>query len=389
MEELPDGSLRVTLPISITTSVLAAELGSPISADLTVVLTGEIVAVPEPGRDALGLGALGALAGLAGRRQRQPRKRRRRIGFATAALLALMTGSLVSCWGPPQIGYGRMSLIGGFSCFADRTNVSKPGSEIFDDTYDTCLSRNYFGTFGHSPEVAFTMNPFSAFLYQAGHHALVTLAVTTGFDLTSAIPMTINRSMSFDHRYSAVQGGSSLQAGDSPPQLFARAQMYRLGVAQEEEFIPSVSVTIGGAAQVRLANAASLDLPVDGAYHFFDLDAGGGSIQFDLEFDGQRIAPGSGTQMLGVSFGVRADTCMAHQECVDINPEAPFCSPVGCTDGATGTACSHDSQCQEAQGLFCSSLGTCSNGTVGAACIEGEGDCDPGLACSAMLCATP
>lgn len=321
------GELELTLPIDVTVPIAAADLNDPFGTMHTLVLSGQLVAVPEPSATALGIGALLALAALGACRRR---------AFARgvhAAALAVVTG--VGATGCELLFDASLDKPSFYSItclheFLKVTEESGTFSLFADQGTQPCVKggRMFSGSNSNSQ----TFNLLASTEYQFGQ-----MYVRPGVTVTPAV--SLSTAVEFDYLAAfLITYGPSNFGGLM--QLYFGGYVTALAAAFGES--ASGTVEIGG-----------IEHPLDGLIHYLLLDPSGGSLEMIVRLHSIRSNAGSGFQGAGLQVGVRPNECSDNKQCEWIDPEAPFCAGNGsCTDGDVGAACTHSSQCKDL--LFCS-----------------------------------
>jgi hypothetical protein len=345
------GELELTLPIDVTVPITAADLNDPFGTTHTLLLSGQLVAVPEPSSARLGIGALLALAALAAASKRA---RRRRVPGITdrsrsaAAQIRVAALALVAGFGTTgcELLFDEMLDEPSFyslECRYEFLAVRKFNGmeQIFADPENqpcNVLGRSFNGNSGG---VDFTL--LAKIAYQSGQRYAKT-EITMDPVSNLSVDAEIDYRVGLRYNY-----GPSLR-GDLT-QLYFGGSATSLGTARGET--ATGWVDIGG-----------MVYPLDGMLRYRDLDPAGGSVDLTFGLESLRRAAGKGYQGAALQIGIRPNACSDNRQCERTNPATPFCARNGitsfCTDGRVGAPCSHASQCESnlsCSNGFCEKLG--------------------------------
>jgi hypothetical protein len=339
---LPGGKWELRIPFSLTLPVDGLELYDPLGIDHTAVLTGTVVAVPEPGAGsataAVSL-ALLAIAGLV----RGGRGRRRGAALGAALLCAL------GCSPEFDPTLNKTSFVAPFRCVNEWLRVyeivnNNPvligGGEIQNPTCNPngiTLNGTVSGGVG--------FQGINNAIYEYGERASrLNLGVTWNLDANSAIPLKIDYRVRFELDYPA---GTTDRL--NPPQLFYTAWDYGLGLTTGSS--QSGTTTVNGATN-----------PADWALRTTVLNGAGGTASFELALEAFRSGQGKEYQGVAVSVGMHPNHAKTNLDCrrllgeelqfrVRTDLSGTYCSP-----GTAGSLCTNSSQCRS--GLQCYD-GTC------------------------------
>jgi len=319
------GELELTMPIDVTVPIAASDVNDPFGTLHTLVLSGQLVAVPEPSAAALGLGALLALGGLRGWRRRRHGSGRSVLAASLALLAGLGTTGCellyddlldepsfysISC----QYEFLAVRKLGGTQTIStDMGNqpcsfAGRAANGIFDGVNFGLLAKVSYQPGQMYVKPSITMNPVS----------------------------TLPSNAEIDYRASfRIDYGAATLGG--PMQFYFGGSATGLGAALGES--ANGWVEIGG-----------LQYTLDGTIRYRDLDPAGGSLDFTVGLDSLRMAAGKGVQGAALQFGVRPNACSDNKQCEWADPATPFCGGNGiaafCTDGEVGAPCTHSSQCE-------------------------------------------
>lgn len=326
------GKFELTLPITVTVPISASDLTDPLGTDHTLVLSGQVVAVPEPAAALGGIAVLLALAMLAARRRGENRV----VPIAVVLAVTTATGGCKLSFDDSLERPSFYTLTCQYEFLAVRKDN---GAEtIFADAGNQpCnLAGRYFqGTFAStafelSAKVAYELDDSS-------------FAVGITMDPTS----TLSVNAELDYRAGLrIEYGATDFAG--PAQLYFGGIPARFGSAQPE-FTAGI-VELGG-----------FEYPLDGMIRYYDLNPLGGTIDLGLRLDALRRESGLGYQGAFLQVGIRPDACLRNKQCRSLDLGSPFCALDGaaaiCVPGTVGSPCTHSSQCDEP--LICNQ-GACS-----------------------------
>ena len=325
--ETTSGRFTLTIPIDFTLTLDNIEMHNPVDLDSTLVLSGQIVAVPEAGAGAAALAALAGLAALARRRRaRVPSIRWHTLSLAIAAGIF---GSGCPPHYDPDIRWTAYS--GNPFCSNQSLLVTKDnGAETIGSfTSPTCALGAFSGNlagigfefltnvqyeqrgdFGVQFHVSSTVNPASAF----------------------GTPMEIDERATLRLTYEPAFG-----AGFKNPQLYYSLATYQYGAAVGEPIDGTLSIN-GVPASIGATW---------GEVEYVDLDPTGGSVDLELTLQSRRSNAGKGYQAIGVLGGIRWNVCADNNECRWVDAFAPICTDAGvCGDGRAQAACYNTMQCE-------------------------------------------
>ena len=319
----PSGELELTLPIDVTVPIGAADLNDPFGTMHTLVLSGQLVAVPEPSAAALGIAALLALAALgAGRRRAFAR-------CAHAALLAVVTGvGTTGC----ELLYDDLLDEPSFysiSCQYEFLKVTKLGGaqEIFMDTGNQMCNMNGRPFTGNFEGVNFSLLANAG--YQPGQ-----MYVWPSITMNPAGPLPTAAEIDYSASFRVTYGAAKL---GGPMQFYFGGYATRLGAALGEPATGTVEID-------------GNQYPLDGQVRYRNLVPAGGTLDLRVKLDARRRNAGIGVQGTALQFGFRPNACSDNKQCEWADPAKPFCAENGlgrvCTNGAVGAPCGNSAQCE-------------------------------------------
>lgn len=329
------GRFELTLPITVTVPISSSDLNDPLGTAHTLVLAGQVVAVPEPSAALRGIGALLGLAMLAAWRRGAHRAVRISRILTVAVVVAVATGGCKLSFDDSLERPSFYTL----NCQYEFLAVRKDnGAEtIFADAGNqpcNLAGRYFLGTFAGtafelSAKVAYELDDSS-------------FAVGITMDPTS----TLSVNAELDYRAGLrIEYGATDFAG--PAQLYFGGIPAKFGSAQQ---FTAGTVELGG-----------FEYPLDGMMRYYDLNPAGGTLDLGLRLDALRRESGRGYQGAFLQVGIRPNTCLRSKQCRSLDLGSPFCALDGaaaiCVPGTAGSPCTHSSQCDEP--LICN-LGACS-----------------------------
>jgi hypothetical protein len=326
------GEFELTLPVAFTIPIAASELNDPLGTAHTLVLSGQVVAVPEPSVLASGIAVLLVLTALTARRRGERRALRVALVVAVAAATSGCKLSFDDTLERPTFYT--------LSCQYEFLAVRKDnGAEtIFADpgNQPCAISARYFqGTFAST---SFELSTKVAYAFDDP-----SLAVGITMDPTS----TLSVDAELDYR-----AGFRIEYG--PTEFSGPAQLYFGGT-------PAGFGSARPEFAAGFAEIGGFEYPLDGVIRFHDLNPLGGSVDLGLRLESLRRESGLGYQGAFLQVGIRPDTCLRNKQCRSLDLGSPFCALDGaaatCVPGTAGSPCTHSSQCDEP--LICN-LGACS-----------------------------
>jgi len=326
------GELELTLPIDVTVPIAAADLNDPFGTTHTLVLSGQLVAVPEPSAAALGIGALLALAALGACRRRASGR------CVHAAVLALVTGvGTTGC----ELLFDEFLDEPGFysiSCQYEFLKVTKLGGtqEIFMDTGNQLCNGNGRSFNGNSEGVDFSLLAKAA--YQSGQ-----MYVWPSVTMNPVGPLPTAAEIDYSANFRVTYGAANL---GGPIQFYFGGTATGLGAALGEPATGTVEID-------------GNQYPLDGQVRYRNLVPAGGTLDVRVQLDARRSNAGPGIQGAALQFGFPPNACSDNKQCEWADPERPFCGGNGlsrvCTDGDVGAPCTHSSQCYDDLGCLAGS----------------------------------
>lgn len=333
---LPGDRWELRIPFSITVAVDGLELLDPLGIDHTAVLSGTVVAVPEPSAGAAPAAALAllALAGSARRRLRGPR------GAALGVALLAAFG----CGPEYDPTLNKTSFVSPFRCVNEWLRVyevinNNPvligGGEIQNPTCNPngiTLNGTISGGVG--------FQAINTSLYEFGERsARLNTGITWNLNANSSITLKVDYRARFEVDYPAATTDRP-----NPPQLFYQAWDYGLGLTSGSS--QSGTITVNG-----------LSNPADWMLRTTALNGGGGTATFDLALEAFRSGMGKEYQGVAMTIGMHPNQPKTNLDCRRVGEELPFrvrddllgsfCSP-----GTTGSLCTHSAQCQSGKECY-------------------------------------
>lgn len=334
----PEGDgYRLTIPVAVTVPLVATDFFSALPASGEVVLTGQLVAVPEAGGALAGLAALAALVALSARARLRHVALRLRLPLL-ALLPALLPLGCPSCppWDPER---SLSAWVASSGCLNLSIRYGEVGGPSFlEQVYPTC---NFFGGGGTIGTNLAEFRSFPQIHHQDdGWQGFLSGGVVTRLEATPT-PSSKTLEAVYSYRYSLTYAPSD-QSGSLAPKLQFQPLKLSFGAARGE-FLDGGVVVSGYGTPVAAAP--------DGVWREMELNPLGGTLDFDFTVTAHRRNAGLGDQRLALRYQLQPNDCRSNRDCKD-SPIGDRCVDDGvCTTGGVGQSCWHSTQC--APGLHC------------------------------------